>query len=59
MATKQNGVTGEILLSILESRLDNVVYRLGFANTRREARQMVSHGHITVDGKKLILLLTW
>ncbi len=51
MATKQNGVTGEILLSILESRLDNVVYRLGFANTRREARQMVSHGHITVDGK--------
>ena len=53
MATKQNGVTGEILLSILESRLDNVVYRLGFANTRREARQMVSHGHITVDGKKV------
>ena len=50
---KQNGVTGEILLSILESRLDNVVYRLGFANTRREARQMVSHGHITVDGKKV------
>ena len=53
MATKQNGVTGEILLSILESRLDNVVYRLGFANTRREARQMVSHGHITVDGKRV------
>ena len=53
MATKQNGVTGEILLSILESRLDNGVYRLGFANTRREARQMVSHGHITVDGKKV------
>ncbi len=53
MATKQNGVTGEILLSILESRLDNVVYRLGFANTRREARQMVSHGHITVNGKKV------
>ena len=53
MSTKQNGVTGEILLSILESRLDNVVYRLGFANTRREARQMVSHGHITVDGKKV------
>ena len=43
----------KILLSILESRLDNVVYRLGFANTRREARQMVSHGHITVDGKKV------
>ena len=53
MATKQNGVTGEILLSILESRLDNVVFRLGFANTRREARQMVSHGHITVNGKKV------
>ena len=53
MAKKQNGVTGEILLSILESRLDNVVYRLGFANTRREARQMVSHGHITVNGKKV------
>lgn len=53
MATKQNGVTGEILLSILESRLDNVVYRLGFANTRSEARQMVSHGHITVNGKKV------
>ncbi len=53
MATKQNGVTGEILLSLLESRLDNVVYRLGFANTRREARQMVSHGHITVNGDKV------
>jgi len=53
MATKQNGVTGEILLSILESRLDNVVYRLGFANTRREARQIVNHGHITVNGQKV------
>jgi small subunit ribosomal protein S4 len=51
MATKQEGVTGENLLQILESRLDNVVYRLGFANTRREARQMVNHGHITVDGR--------
>ena len=49
MANKASGVTGENLLQILESRLDNVVYRLGFANTRREARQMVSHGHITVD----------
>ncbi len=53
MATKKSGVTGENLLQILESRLDNVVYRLGFANTRREARQMVSHGHITVDGSRV------
>jgi small subunit ribosomal protein S4 len=53
MATKQEGVTGENLLQILESRLDNVVYRLGFANTRREARQMVNHGHITVDGSRV------
>ena len=53
MANKASGVTGENLLQILESRLDNVVYRLGFANTRREARQMVSHGHITVDGSRL------
>ena len=53
MATKQNGVTGEILLSILESRLDNVVYRLGFASTRREARQLVNHGHFTVNGKRV------
>ncbi len=53
MATKQEGVTGENLLQILESRLDNVVYRLGFANTRREARQMVNHGHITVNGSRV------
>jgi len=53
MATKQNGVTGENLLRLLERRLDNCVYRLGFANTRREARQMVTHGHITVNGKKV------
>ena len=53
MANKASGVTGENLLQILESRLDNVVYRLGFANTRREARQMVSHGHITVDGSRI------
>ena len=53
MATKKQGITGEMLLQILESRLDNVVFRLGLANTRREARQMVSHGHITVDGKKV------
>ena len=53
MATKKNGVTGEMLLQLLESRLDNVVYRLGLANTRREARQIVNHGHITVNGSKV------
>lgn len=53
MATKKPGVTGEVLLQLLESRLDNVVYRLGFAKTRQQARQMVSHGHITVNGKKV------
>ena len=53
MATKRNGVTGEMLLQLLESRLDNVVYRLGLANTRREARQIVNHGHITVNGAKV------
>ena len=53
LATKKNGVTGEMLLQILESRLDNVVYRLGLANTRREARQIVNHGHITVNGSKV------
>ena len=52
MATKKTGVTGENLLRLLECRLDNCVYRLGFANTRREARQMVTHGHITLNGKK-------
>lgn len=45
------GVTGENLLMILESRLDNVVFRLGFARTRKEARQSVTHGHVTVNGK--------
>ncbi len=52
MATKRQGITGEMLLQILESRLDNVVYRLGLANTRREARQIVNHGHITLNGHK-------
>ena len=52
-ATKMNGVTGECLLSILESRLDNVIYRMGLANTRREARQIVNHGHVTVNGKRV------
>ena len=53
MAERRQGKTGENLLSILESRLDNVVYRLGFAMTRPEARQLVSHGHITVNGRKV------
>ena len=53
MATKKDGITGEMLLQILESRLDNVVYRLGFAKTRKQARQMVIHGHINVNGKKV------
>lgn len=53
MATKRQGITGEMLLQILESRLDNVVYRMGMANTRREARQLVNHGHILVNGKRV------
>lgn len=53
MATKQSGITGQNLLTILESRLDNVVFRLGLANTRKEARQIVNHGHITVNGSKV------
>lgn len=53
MATKKQGITGEMLLQILESRLDNVVFRLGLANTRREARQIVNHDHITVNGQKV------
>ena len=53
MAERRPGQTGENLLSILESRLDNVVYRLGFAMSRAEARQLVSHGHFTVNGRKV------
>jgi len=52
-ALKQRGVTGETMLQILETRLDNVVYQLGFSNTRAGARQMVSHGHVMVNGKKV------
>ena len=52
-ASKMEGVTGENFLFLLESRLDNLVYRLGFARTRRAARQLVNHGHILVDGKKV------
>jgi len=53
MANKKAGVTGENLLQILESRLDNVAYRLGFALSRAEARQLVSHGHFLVNGKRV------
>ena len=53
MARKRHGKAGENLLAILESRLDNVVYRLGFAMSRPEARQLVRHGHFTVNGKKV------
>lgn len=53
MAVARKGVTGANLLSILESRLDNVVYRLGFAMSRPEARQLVGHGHFTINGKKV------
>ncbi len=51
-AERQPGVTGENLLQILEMRFDNVVYRLGFADSRRQARQIVRHGHITINGRK-------
>ena len=53
MAASRKGITGENLLQILESRLDNVVYRLGLATSRPEARQLVRHGHFTVNGKKM------
>ena len=52
-AGKMKGVHGEDLLKLLESRLDNLVYRIGFASTRKAARQLVNHGHITVNGKKV------
>lgn len=52
-AKKMQGVTGENLLGLLERRLDNVVFRLGLANTRRQARQLVRHGHFTVNGKRV------
>ena len=53
IASNKRGVTGEILLQLLETRLDNVIYRLGFANSRSAARQMVSHGHVQVNGRKV------
>ena len=52
-ADKLRGITGENLLKLLEVRLDNVVYRLGYGNSRQEARQLVTHGHFLVDGKKV------
>ncbi len=53
IALSRRGVTGETLLQLLETRLDNVVYRLGFANTRRGARQLVGHGHVQVNSRKV------
>lgn len=53
LAERQPGATGENLLRLLERRLDNVVYRMGFASSRNEARQLVSHGHFTVNGRKV------
>ncbi len=55
MAEKKEGVTGENMLAILESRLDNVVYRMGMAASRKEARQLVLHGHFTLNGKKVTI----
>lgn len=52
-ATRKEGVTGELLLQFLERRLDNVVYRLGLSTTRRQARQIVSHGHLEVNGRRV------
>jgi small subunit ribosomal protein S4 len=52
-ASSQKGVTGENLLAMLERRLDNVIYRLGFAMSRRQARQLVRHGHVSVNGRKV------
>lgn len=52
-AERDPGITGEVLLTTIERRLDNVIFRLGLATTRKEARQLVNHGHFTVDGKKV------
>jgi small subunit ribosomal protein S4 len=52
-ADRQKGITGELLLQMLERRLDNVIYRLGFATSRPQARQLVRHGHFTVNGRKV------
>ena len=52
-ASRRRGITGDLILHLLETRLDNVCYRLGFANSRQGARQLVNHGHVLVNGKKL------
>src|SRR6266853_174076 len=52
-AARKKGVTGEMLLQGLERRLDNIVFRLGFAASRAQARQLIAHGHVRVDGRKL------
>lgn len=54
-AARRSGVTGAVLLQYLEQRLDNVVFRLGFAASRRQARQLITHGHLTVNGKKVTI----
>ncbi len=54
-AERRKGITGEILLQLVESRLDNIVYRMAFAPNRRRARQLISHGHIVVNGKEINL----
>ena len=54
-AQKAEGLTGEILLEYLERRADNVVFRAGFASTRRQARQLVSHGHFTLNGRRIVI----
>lgn len=53
MARERSGITGDVLLQLLETRLDNVVYRLSFADSRRQARQLVNHGHFTVNGRRM------
>ena len=52
-AVRKKGITGEVLLQLLETRLDNVIYLLGFAASRAQARQLISHGHVAVDGKRV------
>jgi small subunit ribosomal protein S4 len=54
-AARKRGVTGELLLQLLERRLDNVVFRLGFGSSRSQARQFVRHGHVTVNGRKVTI----
>jgi small subunit ribosomal protein S4 len=53
IALQRRGITGETLLQLLETRLDNIVFRLGLANSRRAARQMVNHGHVNVNGRRV------